>query len=348
MKSEEVSLIKGIGIFCVVLGHACVQAQPFVSMFHLAIFFWSAGFTYNYSKYGDNVALLIGTRLHKFMIPYIGYMLILMLCHNIFYYMGIMDEGIRLYKGADYITAFFGYFTLNFESFSGPVWFISPFLISTILMGNIVYFMKIRYVKNITKIWNGVLIISWVLGIVGVFLVDKGFQTGYRYELALVMLPIMVMGKIANMYYQRVKKSINFIGALFAIGIVIVPYLYSGKFISLGSGELLSPYIFYIITFSGIYFVLWLVKMLLYILPYYHKIFCTLGDYSLDIMILHIVFFRIIYGLSNYSKGYKQDYATFVFSNSIICLVVGIIFPIMVRKVAQISYQRFLNIYIKT
>lgn len=92
-RNRSVSVMKGIGIFCVVLGHASLTRylSPLIRVIQLPIFWWVAGWTFDYSKYGKNVGKLLGARLHKFMVPYMGYMFLLMLCHNWFYEFGIMD-----------------------------------------------------------------------------------------------------------------------------------------------------------------------------------------------------------------------------------------------------------------
>ena len=55
-RNRSVSVMKGIGIFCVVLGHASLTRylSPLIRVIQLPIFWWVAGWTFDYSKYGKN------------------------------------------------------------------------------------------------------------------------------------------------------------------------------------------------------------------------------------------------------------------------------------------------------
>lgn len=346
-KNRSVSLMKGIGIFCVVLGHASLArySSPLIRVIQLPIFWWVAGWTFDYSKYGKNVGKLLGARLHKFMVPYIGYMFILMLCHNWFYDFGVMDGlGGGIYVTvSDYFVAFTGYFLLGYELLCGAVWFMSPFLISIVLFGNIVCFTSLIYKEESKKMWICTTVICFLIGILGMLLIERGVITGYRFEMGMLMLPVITVGKIVNMNYSKIDKFINLVGAIFSVGIMYGTYFFYGKIISLGSNEIVNPCFFYIIVGSGIYFVMYFVKVMSKLKENSRivSILALFGNYSLDIMILHMVFFRLLFGINlHIGKPVIEDYVTFVFANWGICLVIGIMLPILVRKVCQLFYRK--------
>lgn len=346
-RNRSVSVMKGIGIFCVVLGHASLTRylSPLIRVIQLPIFWWVAGWTFDYSKYGKNVGKLLGARLHKFMVPYMGYMFLLMLCHNWFYEFGIMDGlGGGIYVTInDYFTAFTGYFLLGYELLCGAVWFMAPFLISTILFGNIVCFTSLICKEDIKKVWIWTTLISFLIGIFGMILIEIGVITGYRFEMGMLMLPVITVGRIVNMNYSKIEKFINPIGVILSIGIMYGTYFYYGKIINLGSNEIVNPCFFYIIVGGGLYFVMYLIKIVSKLKEnnWIVSILALFGDYSLDIMILHMVFFRLLFGINlHIGKPAVEDYTTFVFSNWGICLVIGITLPILVRKICELIYGK--------
>lgn len=133
--SPFISCMKGFAIFSVVLGHCSVYFSRYVNSYHIAIFFFIAGYSYNWDKYEKAPERLIGTRVHTFMKSYIPYMLIFGLLHNTFLKMGIMPEGVEPYGQYDLLTRFFRYFVLEYEPLCGAVWFMAPWLIAVAYYG---------------------------------------------------------------------------------------------------------------------------------------------------------------------------------------------------------------------
>ena len=68
---------------------------------------------------------------------------------------------------------------------------------------------------------------------------------------------------------------------------------YTGSMIDLASESIISIYLFYPITFAGIYISLWIAKVISK-LKQLTNIFSFIGKYSFDIMALHFLSFKLI------------------------------------------------------
>ena len=220
MKKRELSILKGIGIFFVVYGHALFSfAYPLIQAANVTVFFLVAGWSYDFKKYSGNVSGLIGARLHKFMIPYIMYMMGYLVLHNVFYRWGMYLGQDTLYTDlSTYINVFAGYFQLGFDSLCGPTWFMAPYLISTALWGNLIYVINRKYKGECKDLWRTVLFFAVIFGILGVLIIQKGIMTGYRWEIALLMLPVMAFGKLVSINWDRIHRYFHPLCAFVAWG----------------------------------------------------------------------------------------------------------------------------------
>lgn len=114
-----------------------------------------------------------------------------------------------------------------------------------------------------------------------------------------------------------------------------------GKTISIAEpSELVNPYAFYLIEFCSLYVVMWLMKVMCHWRDsnLIAKMFICLGNYSLDIMITHLTFFKLLYILYIRITSGSLTYVQFVDRYSILCLVVGLTAPVVVRKGFKIIY----------
>lgn len=92
----EISFLKGIGIIAVVLGHTYApNFVPIIYYWHLPLFFFLIGLTYNPEKYEKDISRLIASRLH----------------------------------------AFWNYFHLMSEPLGGALWFMFPYFYATLVYG---------------------------------------------------------------------------------------------------------------------------------------------------------------------------------------------------------------------
>ena len=155
MRKNYIDILKGIGIFFVVLGHVTriSELRVFIWNFHMPLFFLISGFLYNPDKYPD----FKGFFKSKFKSIYIPYVLFFLVT---FLYWVVIE---RKFRGGEYsifhqfVGLFYGTLEGNHLYFNGPLWFL-PCLFATEL---IFYF--ISKIKDKIGILS-VLIISFTIG----------------------------------------------------------------------------------------------------------------------------------------------------------------------------------------
>ena len=76
--------MKGLGIIFVVVGHTSYSpVHNFVYLFHLAVFYFVAGYFFK-DKYIDDKLLFLWKKIKSLWFPLIGYGIVFMLLHNLF------------------------------------------------------------------------------------------------------------------------------------------------------------------------------------------------------------------------------------------------------------------------
>lgn len=83
--SHVFSIMKGLGIIFVVVGHTSYSpVHNFVYLFHLAVFYFVAGYFFK-DKYIDDKLLFLWKKIKSLWFPLIGYGIVFMLLHNLFF-----------------------------------------------------------------------------------------------------------------------------------------------------------------------------------------------------------------------------------------------------------------------
>jgi len=126
MRNDSVTIAKGLGILLMVIGHvgAWSFANTWVSMFHMAVFFFFAGYCMK-EKYLVDFKSFSMRRIQGIYLPFIKWNLIFMLLHNVFAHMGFY-EPTDLYAGMDYVlkTKRFCTQMADCEQLLGGFWFL--------------------------------------------------------------------------------------------------------------------------------------------------------------------------------------------------------------------------------
>lgn len=89
----SIDILKGIGIILVVIGHAgCPQwLRNIIFSFHMPLFFIASGFFFN-DSYLDDKTQFIKRRIKRLYIPFVKWSLIFLLLHNLFFFIGILND----------------------------------------------------------------------------------------------------------------------------------------------------------------------------------------------------------------------------------------------------------------
>ena len=96
------NILKGIGAFCVVLGHCAMPVQNFVYLFHVPLFFFISGYMYNEQKYGDAPYDNLKGRM-KSWVKYVALYIVYILLHNVLGYYDMLRIDEPLYTKAQMV-----------------------------------------------------------------------------------------------------------------------------------------------------------------------------------------------------------------------------------------------------
>lgn len=292
-RNKVIDLMKTIGIILVVVGH-CVPydfLERFIYLFHLPLFFLLSGYLYN-EKEAIDPWLYIGKKIKKFAILYILYGSFLVLFHNIFLYMGIIDKIYSKYTIGDIMVGILNSFLFqSVEPYSSTMWFIPNLLVSLIVYNFITSF--VSNVKNIKEKEIKRTIIILILTILGIYINYKDYKIGLHYQTVFVVLPFIHLGQIIKLYLKDKLKP-NLIVSLGGIILSIMCLVVFDGGVELSKNQIWNPLLFYTLAPLLIYAVY---TMCFYIdkrLSKMTKILQYIGKNTFQIMCLHITCFKLL------------------------------------------------------
>ena len=135
--SHVFSIMKGLGIIFVVVGHTSYSpVHNFVYLFHLAVFYFVAGYFFK-DKYIDDKLLFLWKKIKSLWFPLIGYGIVFMLLHNLFFRAHFYNpQTCHLYTRQDYLDCLKNFCTcVTTEQLLGALWFLrSLFIVSFLFM----------------------------------------------------------------------------------------------------------------------------------------------------------------------------------------------------------------------
>lgn len=300
-------IVKGIGIFAIVLGHTGYFAGAFVYLFHLALFFFITGYFYKETKYGDTPFLYFGVRLAACWPKYMIYTLFFVLLHNFFVTHGLY-EGQELYNHTMMLAGWMKSISFQCpEQMQGALWFVPVWLLSAGLFGGCVWFGRtvVWFLTNqpqtnrlfekrsdqTLKLWL-IGISSVFLGLIGWFLNMRKCALPYQTQTALLVLPIYFAAWLMKQYLHDWKRWLPWYGCLLSAFLLTQCNERLHIFIDLASMQV-SGFFFYPVSFLGIYFVLSLARLLERCAPL-SRVLAFLGRQSFDIMAIHFTVFKLL------------------------------------------------------
>ena len=93
-RNETIDLIKGLGIFLVVLGHSAFPLKSYIYLFHMPIFFMASGYCFNMKNSASSAALgqYVGKKVKGLYVPYVLFNAIFWLSHNLLISLNICTD----------------------------------------------------------------------------------------------------------------------------------------------------------------------------------------------------------------------------------------------------------------
>ena len=219
----------------------------------------------------------------------------------------------------------------------GAMWFVPFYTLSLVI-----YYLVNIAVKKYGDIMLG--ICTLLLGILGVYLVNKNLLNFHYFNRALLSQPVFFIGNYCKKKWNIIKNYIKKWMFIPLAGIIFILNSVSGKEVELTKNLLYGNWGFYLITFAGILFCLSLG------MEFMEKktgdVIACIGKNSYWIMALHFMFFKIWdLCVSIIVKGKMttdlKSYPNF----SLIYFMTGILGPIIVsiilNKIVEIRKCRY-------
>lgn len=334
-RSSYWDIVKAIGIISIVIGHCCNFLIKFVYTYHLVIFFFVAGYFFNNVKYEKEPYQYIGNKLKATLPKYFCYLLFFILIHNILIKIGIYSNLITPYSLRDIFSQILNStIFLGSEQLGGALWFVPVLVYSMICFCFIANVMTVFKQEKVRLIGLG--IVSIMFGIFGIYLVLVDFRIIYHLQTIFLIMPIIYSGYLLRKIdLDKILKYLNIYVCVLAVVLILGILKLTGGQVDLAFSLIINPISFYPVSFLGIYFVMYLSKVILNI-GKIKPLFSMIGVYSFDIMALHFLMFKIVDLV--YSKLSNQSIyilGRFPTSNSdlwFVYILVGVIGPLLIYK----------------
>ena len=303
-----IDVIKGLGIFCMVSGHCGAPYTHFIYLFHMAIFFIASGYCYK-DKYSDDTSNFWEFTKRKFKtlwFPYVLWTVIFTLLNNFFININVYTNNKELlnlvsgqYIGVkEFLT--FKAMLINIikaillhggTEIGGAFWFLATLMQISILYCLIAWILKHFLNKKRILFIQG--IISAILLLLGFTCSIKGLSI-FGIEKVLSYYCLFYIGYIFKQFNisnkeRNIKLHIVILVACMAILLVLNQI---GS-IGLADNHYINPIFFIIASCAGWQF-LYEIALLLIKVNILKKIWVTIGQNTLSVVILHFLCFKII------------------------------------------------------
>lgn len=326
-QSRVISIIKGLGIILMVIGHTNSPFRDFIYLFHMPLFYMISGFLFDPNKIYDKKTFLL-KRLRRLYIPFILWNISFIFLHNILYKYGI------------YSTQYVGFEEYMFHVFKvilftgtepifDPLWFLK-----SLFIGNI-FILLIFFVVSRLKLQEKELCMLRLMIFISALLVGfiiKKIEGYFFYDLhrELITMFLIYLGFVTAKYQDRFLLPNLRLSVLCFIILLICSLYFT---FSLSGAIIVNPIILTIISVVGFY--------MIYTFSYYilrlKKISSALiyiGQHTMSILILHLFAFKILslildtklnlHTMDSHSIYYVGDY----WWSWILFSLVGVVFPI--------------------
>lgn len=307
---------KGIGIILVIIGHSIcpAYAKGWLYTFHMPLFFFLSGITFNYNKYKD-FKLLLRARVKTLIVPYV--------ILSAIYFMYKMVQVIILKSDFNLIKEFIGIFIqIRTTQYDAGLWFIPCIFISEILL-----LLILKISKDKTKVYLPLALLTLVSGYLYCTIIDVKLPWGI--DAALIAVSFMVLG-----YALKDKtRYMNKLYILFLIPNIIIGYLNvrrCGVIIDMWSNKYGSLLLFATSALCGIIFTVVISQMINI------KLLGFIGRNSLYYYGLHLIVIDVI---SKVARRVGITTNGFI-KESIIAFVTLIIVILMLNKIPEIMNKK--------
>lgn len=337
-----ISVIKGIGIILVVLGHTGGSITHYIYLFHMLLFFMLSGYTlkekYWMSKTG--VVQFIKKKIIKLYLPYIAFNIIFLLLNNFFIYINFIQAQSLNFKQL-VLSLFKVLMFSGGTEMGGALWFLRVLFFLSIGYIIVRYFIyKFNSKNNDIFIWC----ISFILLVIGYICSKNNILLNYNISSCFTLFIFLHLGNYFKknffLFQCGVKKSIIIIALLFPITL----FLNKIEKINIGLNQYNNPIS---LLLCGLIFwiIIWCLSSIIsnkYLKL--RRILIIVSDYNIWILGLHFLGFRIASVFIVISLSYPSllisKHPVISSKYWIIYLLFGILIPIFFEKTVKIITER--------
>lgn len=284
-RDDKWDMVKGIGIILMVLGHSGIpnSIHDFIYLFHMGLFFFVSGYflklpkNYENIKWQQDYYVFIKKKLKALWLPFVGYGLFFLALHNVFYDLLLVKDS---YSFSEFLKELFSILIFkDVEPFVGPFWFLRSLFTGLVVTYIIIHMKKME----------NQLVVVLVLYSVGHYLSYKEVILPSQMQRELVIVSAIWSGYILShsKFYFKIRPFYNFV--LFLILAV------SSIFVTIHSltSEFSFPLAFPLFSFLGVMFCYNLAIELNSLMPNFGNILSFCGRYTIEILALHGLGFKI-------------------------------------------------------
>ena len=348
-RADHLDIAKALGIIAVVYGHALGPYTVFVSLYHMALFFFISGYFYK-DSYTQNPLTLVKKRIKTLYVPFITFGLFFGILHNYLYRINIYTDLIpSVYNHTQYLATRSEYIInllkiLSFaklEQLLGPLWFL-PVLFCVNMLFLLANYCIYRIKPANRELWLAVTIIA-------IFCVGFSYYPEHNIflrpvSIAMVTTVMFYFGNLFKKYESFIVFNGAYALACFILLLASVPY---GP-IENGGHIFGSPSFYIGSSLSGIYLNLYIARKFVSD-SLLKKFLLYCGKNTITILALHYLAFRSVSYLQvrlfDLPPYFTAQHPVLDASHGwwFVYTIAGVVFPLIGRLI----YDRFKQILFK-
>lgn len=157
MRNEQLSILKGLGIIFMVVGHSAAPTllNNFIYLFHMPLFYFASGYFFK-ADYAMQKRVFVWKRVKGLYFPFVKYGILFLLLHNVFYALhiysgeyGFMDRVSAPYTLSETLRRLASCLTFGAnEQLLGAYWFLYSLFVVSVLFLFLFYFSRKLSVKH--------------------------------------------------------------------------------------------------------------------------------------------------------------------------------------------------------
>jgi len=292
-RMDELDVMKCIGIIMVLIGHTSghpVLLHSLIYSVHMPLFFFLSGCTNRSDEYyvlRENVVGFIRKRIQTLYVPFLYYVIPIVLFHNVFSAIGFYDHSYDL-KG--YVVQLVRSLLMSVgenEPFLPQMWFMKVLFIMEIGYAGLTH---LSHKLHVSKLWF-VLVLPLVSMLIDSDSVPHVFRMNLLYPMRAMLFYYcggVIIRYLLQMKYAKLQYSAMVVGLLLWC---LVSFLYTD--ISLFSVCGFTALMQIVVSMTFVFFVWWLSKNILRV-KWLSAMALYIGRHTMPIYALHYLAFSIL------------------------------------------------------